>query len=22
MNRDGLTNPDNFLAHRKAMIRF
>jgi hypothetical protein len=22
INRDGLTNPDNFLAHRKAMIRF
>ena len=21
-NRDGLTNPDNFLAHRKAMVRF
>jgi hypothetical protein len=22
INRDGLTNPDNFLEHRKAMIRF
>ncbi len=22
INRDGMTNPDNFLAHRKAMIRF
>ena len=22
INRDGLTNPDNFLAHRKAMVRF
>jgi len=22
INRDGLTNPDNFVAHRKAMIRF
>lgn len=22
INRDGLTNPDNFLSHRKAMIRF
>lgn len=22
INRDGLTNPDNFLDHRKAMIRF
>ena len=22
VNRDGLTNPENFLAHRKAMIRF
>ncbi len=22
INKDGLTNPDNFLAHRKAMIRF
>lgn len=21
INRDGLTNPDNFLAHRKAMVR-
>jgi len=22
INRDGLTNPDNFLEHRKAMVRF
>jgi len=22
INRDGMTNPDNFVAHRKAMIRF
>jgi len=22
MDRDGMTNPDNFVAHRKAMIRF
>jgi hypothetical protein len=22
INKDGLTNPDNFVAHRKAMIRF
>ncbi|CAH0132955.1 hypothetical protein SRABI27_00082 [Pedobacter sp. Bi27] len=22
INRDGLTNPDNFVGHRKAMIRF
>ncbi|TCD26329.1 alginate lyase [Pedobacter psychrodurus] len=22
INRDGLTNPDNFLDHRKAMVRF
>ena len=22
INRDGLTNPDNFVEHRKAMIRF
>lgn len=22
INRDGLTNPDNFLVHRKAMVRF
>lgn len=22
INRDGMTNPDNFLAHRKAMLRF
>lgn len=22
INRDGMTNPDNFLAHRRAMVRF